>query len=545
MLIGVTVALVSLLIALLVVPAWAADEPDVEVPQLINYQGYLTDKDTSEPITGSIDITFSLYDLSSGGSALWAETQSVSINDGLFNILLGGINPFDADDFSGDRWLGIRVDTDPEMTPRQQITSVAFALVASEANNANTRDGMDSDDFGDGHSLDAADGSPTDAVYVDNEGNVGIGTTSPAAALTVNGEILRDGSTMYGPTGAATHINLGVESTTGSDGLDNYYCTVGGGLENTASGYGSVVGGGGSNTTSGWASTVSGGQAHTASGGLSTIGGGSWNTADGDYSTVGGGEHNVASWDGSVIGGGAHNTASDDYSTVGGGYANDASNESSTVGGGLQNTASGYSSTVGGGELNSTSGSYSTVGGGYLNTASGVASTVGGGSRNTAAGDLSWAGGRYMSLTGDAYHTFVWGYADSAQSIATPNAFLIFPSGTPGRVGIGTSDPNSTLHLDGSFAVKRTPVSANTNSDGEVIIGITDTSVPRTITLDTDDVQEGRIIIIKDESGGAGSSNITVDTEGAETIDGANSWVINTNYGVLRVYSDGTNWFTF
>jgi hypothetical protein len=31
----------------------------------------------------------------------------------------------------------------------------------------------------DGHSLDAADGSPTDAVYVDNDGDVGIGTTSP------------------------------------------------------------------------------------------------------------------------------------------------------------------------------------------------------------------------------------------------------------------------------------------------------------------------------------------------------------------------------
>lgn len=31
---------------------------------------------------------------------------------------------------------------------------------------------------GDGHSLDAADGSPTDAVYVDNRGNVGIGTTT-------------------------------------------------------------------------------------------------------------------------------------------------------------------------------------------------------------------------------------------------------------------------------------------------------------------------------------------------------------------------------
>ena len=40
---------------------------------------------------------------------------------------------------------------------------------------------------GDGHSLDAADGSPTDVVYVSNDGNVGIGTTGPTQKLDVSG----------------------------------------------------------------------------------------------------------------------------------------------------------------------------------------------------------------------------------------------------------------------------------------------------------------------------------------------------------------------
>jgi hypothetical protein len=40
-----------------------------------------------------------------------------------------------------------------------------------------------------GNSLDAADGNPTDALYVDNEGRVGIGTRTPAEPLTVNGMI--------------------------------------------------------------------------------------------------------------------------------------------------------------------------------------------------------------------------------------------------------------------------------------------------------------------------------------------------------------------
>ena len=36
---------------------------------------------------------------------------------------------------------------------------------------------------GDGHSLDADDGTPTDVLYVDNDGNVGIGTTTPLGIL--------------------------------------------------------------------------------------------------------------------------------------------------------------------------------------------------------------------------------------------------------------------------------------------------------------------------------------------------------------------------
>ena len=38
---------------------------------------------------------------------------------------------------------------------------------------------------GDGHSLDAADGNPVDVVFVDNDGNVGVGTTTPTAKIDV------------------------------------------------------------------------------------------------------------------------------------------------------------------------------------------------------------------------------------------------------------------------------------------------------------------------------------------------------------------------
>jgi hypothetical protein len=47
---------------------------------------------------------------------------------------------------------------------------------------------------GDGHSLDSDDGFPTDVVYVDADGNVGVGTTLPESALHVFGAITLTGS---------------------------------------------------------------------------------------------------------------------------------------------------------------------------------------------------------------------------------------------------------------------------------------------------------------------------------------------------------------
>jgi len=41
----------------------------------------------------------------------------------------------------------------------------------------------------DNHSLDAIDGDPVDSVFVDEEGNVGVGTIQPHAKLHVNGEV--------------------------------------------------------------------------------------------------------------------------------------------------------------------------------------------------------------------------------------------------------------------------------------------------------------------------------------------------------------------
>ncbi len=82
------------------------------------------------------------------------------------------------------------------------------------------------------------------------------------------------------------------------------YCTVAGGLANTAKGPVAFIGGGMSNVAEGNRATVGGGWANTANGFQSTVAGGQMNTATGLYSTIIGGISNTASGDfASTLGG--------------------------------------------------------------------------------------------------------------------------------------------------------------------------------------------------------------------------------------------------
>ena len=166
-------------------------------PGMINYQGKLTD-DTGVPVTATVSIVFSIYDVATGGTPLWTESQSsVVVQDGIYNVLLGSTIPIpDAVFDGGDRWLGVKVGVDSEMSPRQRIASVGYAI------NSDMVDGKHASDLGNRHSLDAADGDPTDVVYVDNDGHVGIGTISPLAKLQIVPSAVEIGLRIGGQSGA-------------------------------------------------------------------------------------------------------------------------------------------------------------------------------------------------------------------------------------------------------------------------------------------------------------------------------------------------------
>lgn len=64
-----------------------------------------------------------------------------------------------------------------------------------------------------------------------------------------------------------------------------------------------------------------------------------------------------------------------------------------------------------------------------------------------------------------------------------------------------------------------------------------------TLTIDSALMIAGVWLIFQDIAGTAGASNITIATQGAETINGANTVVINANYGMIALFTDGANWY--
>jgi len=98
--------------------------------------------------------------------------------------------------------------------------------------------------------------------------------------------------------------------------------------------------------------------------------------------------------------------------------------------------------------------------------------------------------------------------------------------------------------LDGRFVSNTSTVTSNYTTDGEQLLFADTSGSPVTITLSSEDLDDGSNVIIVDSGGNAGTNAITLDTEGSETINGSASVTIDTEYSAKAVASDGSNWFT-
>ncbi len=120
----------SVLLILIAGLVWA-------VPGSINYQGKLTDHDGTSVSDGTYSMHFRIYNVASGGTPLWEDVQSVDVTGGVYNVTIPAdpvANPFtEVLINSTSLYLGIAVESDSEMTPRQEITSTFYALKAGDA----------------------------------------------------------------------------------------------------------------------------------------------------------------------------------------------------------------------------------------------------------------------------------------------------------------------------------------------------------------------------------------------------------------------------
>ena len=104
---------------------------------------------------------------------------------------------------------------------------------------------------------------------------------------------------------------------------------------------------------------------------------------------------------------------------------------------------------------------------------------------------------------------------------------------------------NNRLSFGGGLAFNRTAVSTrHTASVSNYILGVT--AVPTEILFDATLFSDGQGLVVKDESGAANATNaITLVPSASQTIDGLSSAVIESPYGSVFLYSDGTNWFIY
>lgn len=110
--------------------SWAG----AQAPTTMSYQGRLLSA-AGAPVTTVTSVVFRIYAAASGGSAIWTETRNVTPDaNGVFTIDLGSTAALTTTVFDGTaRYLSLQVGTDVEMTQRQALASVPYALRSGAA----------------------------------------------------------------------------------------------------------------------------------------------------------------------------------------------------------------------------------------------------------------------------------------------------------------------------------------------------------------------------------------------------------------------------
>ena len=146
-----------------------------------------------------------------------------------------------------------------------------------------------------------------------------------------------------------------------------------------------------------------------------------------------------------------------------------------------------------------------------------------------------------------------WPQADgsSGQYLKTDGSGQLSWGTVSGGGGGGSVDllgsSTSAITPGASAAIDATHAANHTISTDNVIIPVDTSSsganAAVTITLYAASGNAGRIVCVKDVGGAAYTNNITIDANSSETIDGQTTQAISSNYGAVKMFCDGSNWF--
>ena len=168
------------------------------VPHYLGHQGSIYQAN-QEPLTGSANVTFSLYKGQENSVPVWTETLAVTFDDSYYSVTLGTETDLPVSLFDGSSlYLGVKLQGHDEFTPRHAILSVPYAL-RSEAAESVWADGepvIDTDGNWVGPDIDKLDETTlenylTTNNYMTGEGSAltGSGTTNSLAKFASEGEL--------------------------------------------------------------------------------------------------------------------------------------------------------------------------------------------------------------------------------------------------------------------------------------------------------------------------------------------------------------------
>lgn len=108
-----------------------------EIPQELAWQGVVLDSNNVPLSDGVYTFHFGIFSDDVGGTPLWDESQAVTVQSGVLNVLLGKLNPIPDSAFSGPaRFLQVQFEDQAPYEPRTRIVSVGYAYRTASVDGA-------------------------------------------------------------------------------------------------------------------------------------------------------------------------------------------------------------------------------------------------------------------------------------------------------------------------------------------------------------------------------------------------------------------------